>query len=175
MDNKFISKNNLLDLLNKLRDKIYTKEEVISLIEDITTIELSENELDEILEKFNNLLYITPEIQKLLSYKGIKTSRLDNNKSGFILSNDQDISDIFLKFTDIQNPVITGSGNVISDLVINTNNNKLNINYSKTNILPITYCSYCSYCSYCNSYCSNCYCDQCIVQCSPCHCNCCSG
>jgi len=104
---------------------------------------------------------------KILTEDGIKTSRLDTNKTGFILANDQDLSEVIPKLNEISIES-QGFGNIISDINIDISDNKLTIKYNKSNII-VSHCTYCSpstYCTYCTvAYCS--YCTYC-VWCTQC-------
>ena len=162
MKKTYTSKNNLDYTLKYLKNKLYNKEETDQLIEDNTTKEINKSDIDEMFENFQ--LENNPH-ESIITENGIKTTRQDTIKSGFILTNDKDLNEIFPKINDI-NFNMTGSGNVVSTLSINTSNNKLTINTNKINIIN-SHCSYCSYCTYCNCACGNCPCVS--------HCTCCSG
>jgi len=56
--NKYISQENLAYLLANLKDKLYNKEEIITLLNEAATEQLSEPEIDAMFEGWDNVITI---------------------------------------------------------------------------------------------------------------------
>ena len=164
MQELYISKENLAYLLTKLKDKLYNKEEIIELIQSIIAEQLTEKNIDDI---FETLVGHSIDIFKsnlLVTKNGLKIIIDDPTKTGFITADDKDLTELFPKLSEISVTDI-GTVNTITDINVNTNNNKLTITCNKTNMTQ-SYCTYCTYCSHC--YLSNCYYNCNYIQCNLC-------
>ena len=109
---------------------------------------------------------------------GIKTTRTDASKTGFILANNQDIDTIFLKLSNISydpsGDIVNNSNcspyssiSAITNISINTSGNSLKFSFVKDNQLT----NHCSYCYNCYSHCT---CRSYACECYTCQCTCCS-
>ena len=102
--------------------------------------------------------------------QGIKTTRSDTSKTGFILANDQDISEMFLTTNNIS-LATSGSGNMLADISVSVSGNKLIL----TKVMGSSITGYCTYCNRSSFDCVCCYdcytCMDCAPPvCEPCQC-----